>query len=131
DLAEIERLRDVRVLEVAREPRLVDERSQELRIGRHVRVQPLERDDAPEALDAPLLRAVHGGHPARSELLVHEVRPDLLAGVTGHGADTSVVGRPGWPSQRRSCAPPPGPGAVRSITTPPGRPAPPAGPRPR
>ena len=64
DDAEVEDLRDVRVVQLDRELRLLDEHADELFVLRDVRQDALDRDEPLEALDAERLRAEHLGHAA-------------------------------------------------------------------
>ena len=80
DATELVDLDDVDVVEQRRELRLAHERLDEARVLREVRQQALQRDDALEAFDAALERAVNGRHAAHAQPLVHEVRTELLFG---------------------------------------------------
>jgi hypothetical protein len=78
DATELVDLDDVVVVEQRGQLGLADERLDEARVLREVRQQALERDDPLEAFDAALEGAVHRGHPANAQSLVHEVRAELL-----------------------------------------------------
>ncbi|MCX5742949.1 MAG: hypothetical protein NT062_10685 [Proteobacteria bacterium] len=55
-------------MERRREPRLVEEHLDEVRVTRLVLVDPLEHDVALEALDPRRAREQHVGHPATREV---------------------------------------------------------------
>jgi hypothetical protein len=79
DAAEVERRDDVRVLELRREPRLVDEHVDERHILRPVAADHLERDLLAEARRAPHRRPPHLRHAARPDRLQQLVLADALA----------------------------------------------------
>ena len=79
--ADVEDLDAVRVRELRREARLVEEHRDELLLRRQVRQDALDGDLLPEALEPFALGAEHFGHAARFELLDDAV--PLL--TVGHG----------------------------------------------
>ena len=80
DPAEVVDLRDVRMLQERRDLCLADERVDERPVLGEVGQHPLQRDAPLEPLDAALLRAIHGRHPAQAETLVQLVRSELIGG---------------------------------------------------
>src|SRR5262249_14751174 len=89
------RRHDVRVMDARREARLVEEHPDELTVLGEVRVQPLHRDDAAEALLAEEARHVHTRHPAMCDRGAEDVAPEpqraLLAPFVEHLANIAVV----------------------------------------
>jgi hypothetical protein len=78
DLAQLEELDDVGVVEHERELGLAHEGLDEGRVLGQVRQEALERHHALDALDAALLGAVDRRHPADAEALEDGVRAELL-----------------------------------------------------
>ena len=79
DAAERERLRDVRVLQQCREPRLAHEPTHGALVEGKVWQKALQRDHALEALDPALDRAMNRRHAADADPFVDRVRPEDLA----------------------------------------------------
>ena len=69
DAAELEDLTDVRVRELARDLRFIDEHLDEVAILAHRRQDPLDRDDLLETLDAVGLRFEDLGHAAHADAI--------------------------------------------------------------
>ena len=85
DDAEVEDLRDVRVVQLNRDLRLVDEHADEVLVLRDVRQDALDRDQALEALDTVGLGPEHLGHTADVdplEEIVLSERDGLSHGAT-------------------------------------------------
>ena len=76
DAAELEDLADVRVRELARDLRLVDEHLDEVAVLSHRREDPLDRDDLLEALDAVALGLEDLGHAADADPVEQQVFPE-------------------------------------------------------
>ena len=76
--AELEDLDDLRVIELCRDARLVDEHRDELRVGGEVRQDLLDRDQLLEAVLAARARLEQLGHAADRQALEHLVLADLL-----------------------------------------------------
>ncbi len=92
DLPEIVDVRDVVVVELGRELRLVDEHRHEFGVRRHVRHDALDRDDLLEALLAFHARLEDLGHAARADLLEELVAPERArrrGGTSGRRPDVS------------------------------------------
>ncbi len=66
--ADVEDLRDVRVMELGREPRFVEEHVHELRVVDELRHDPLDDHELLEALDALGAREEQLRHPAHRDL---------------------------------------------------------------
>ena len=60
--------------------------SHEVRIARHRRAEPLDRDGPREAAGAHEAAEVDGGHPAGADLGVEGVPPEHAGVASGHGA---------------------------------------------
>ncbi len=97
EAADVVHLRDVRVLELGREPRLVEEHAHEVDVGRALAEDPLEHDVARHAGDARAARQKDLRHATHREL-----REDLVTvggraylGRCGHAAghSTSIASR--------------------------------------
>ena len=71
--AEVVHLHDVGVPQPRREPRLVEEHRDELRVTGVLRVQPLDGDGAAKAHGPHEASVVHRRHAARRDLAVHGI----------------------------------------------------------
>jgi hypothetical protein len=76
-VAEVEDLDDLRVRELRRQLRLVDEHRDERRVGREVREDPLDDEDLLEPVRGANLRAEDLGHASDGEALEERVAAEL------------------------------------------------------
>src|SRR5450755_3362223 len=92
DNSEIEDLRDVRVVQLNRELRLLDEHADELFVLRDVRQDAFDRNEPFEAFDTECLRAEHLGHTADVDPLEQIILSERCRLLHG-GGSRSGTGR--------------------------------------
>ena len=93
-VAEVEDLRDVRVVQPRRDPGLVQEHLHELLVLGEVRQDPLHHQLLLEALEADLARQMDLGHPAHGELPDQLVLTEVFGGQGSEGAQSPRCDKP-------------------------------------